>query len=113
MRSPWIDTALRAIDDKKGTNTTLISVGEVIAVTDYFLITSGNTGRQVRAIVEEIEHLIKEESGPSPKRIEGNQDYKWVLMDYGDFVVHVFDAKEHEYYQLDKLWSDLPFERIG
>jgi len=112
MKSPWIDIVLQAIEDKKGVDTSVINVGETIGITDYFVITTGRNKRQVRALVEEVEYLIKENSGPSPKRIEGNQDFKWVLMDYGDFLVHVFDSKEHDYYQLDKLWSDMPIEKI-
>ncbi|HJM27826.1 MAG: ribosome silencing factor [Acidimicrobiales bacterium] len=112
MKSPWIQTTLEAIIEKNGQDTSIVDVGDAIGITDYFVITTGRNSRQVRALVEEIERLIKKGNGPSPKRMEGNQDYKWVLMDYGDFIVHVFDSKEHEYYQLDKLWSDMPTEKL-
>jgi ribosome-associated protein len=112
MKSSWIGVALQAIEDKQGEDTTVIEVGEVIGITDYFVITTGNNKRQVRSLVEEVEDQIKKNNGPSPKRIEGNEDFKWVLMDYGDFLVHVFDSKERAYYQLDKLWSDMPIEKI-
>tara|TARA_B100001250_G_scaffold331682_1_gene296889 strand:- start:741 stop:1082 length:342 start_codon:yes stop_codon:yes gene_type:complete len=112
MKSSWIGIALQAIEDKQGEDTTVIEVGEVIGITDYFVITSGNNKRQVRSLVEEVEDQIKQNNGPSPKRIEGNQDFKWVLMDYGDFLIHVFDTKERAYYQLEKLWSDMPTEKI-
>ena len=113
MKSSWIGIALKAIEDKQGEDTAVIEVGEVIGITDYFVITTGNNKRQVRSLVEEVEDQIKQNNGPSPKSIEGNQDFKWVLMDYGDFLVHVFDSKERAYYQLDKLWSDMPIEKIG
>ncbi len=112
MKSQWIELALQAINDKLGEETSVVDVGDVIGITDHFVITCGRNTRQVRAIVEEIEDAIKNGTGPSPKRIEGLTDFKWVLMDYGDFVVHVFDLKEHEHYQLDKLWSDAPTEKI-
>ena len=113
MKSSWIGIALQAIEAKQGEDTAVIEVGEVIGITDYFVVTTGNNKRQVRSLVEEVEDQIKQNNGPSPKSIEGNQDFKWVLMDYGDFLVHVFDSKERAYYQLDKLWSDMPIEKIG
>ncbi|MBF82293.1 MAG: ribosome silencing factor [Actinobacteria bacterium] len=104
----WILRAAEAIEDKSGRETVIIDVGDVFAITECFVITSGRTSRQVKAIVEEVEVAIKEAGGPSPTRIEGNDEYKWVLMDYGEFLVHVFDSNERDYYQLERLWSDRP-----
>ena len=67
----------------------ILSVGKVLAITDAFVITSGSNPRQVRTIVEEVEEQVKRAGGPAPLRIEGLDDARWVLMDYGDFVVHV------------------------
>jgi len=72
------------------------------------VIASGNTGRQVRAIVDEVEEQVARAGGPRPTRIEGKDTLTWVLMDYGSFVVHVFDAESREYYDLERLWRDMP-----
>ncbi len=106
--SEWLLLAAEAIEEKSGLDTVIVDVGDVFALTEIFLITSGRTNRQVKAIVEEVEGLIRGNGGPSPLRIEGNDEFKWVLMDYGEFLVHVFDTKEREYYQLERLWSDRP-----
>ena len=112
VRSPWIDIAVNAISDKKGHDTLIIDVGDVLGISDNFIITSGMNSRQVRALVEEIETQITNKCGPKPLRIEGNNDYLWVLMDYGDFVVHVFHTDERDHYKLEKLWADMPSEMI-
>ncbi|MBG00920.1 MAG: ribosome silencing factor [Acidimicrobiaceae bacterium] len=104
----WIFLAAEAIEGKSGIDTIFVDVGDVFALTEFFLITSGRTSRQVKAIVEEVEDVIKANGGPSPHRIEGNDEFKWVLIDYGEFLVHVFDSNERAYYQLERLWSDRP-----
>ncbi len=104
----WLMLAAEAIEEKSGIDTVFVDVGDVFALTEIFLITSGRTNRQVKAIFEEVEDLIKSSGGPAPIRVEGNDEYKWVLMDYGDFLVHIFDSKERTYYQLERLWSDRP-----
>ena len=86
----------------------MIDVGDVLAVTELFVITTGANRRQVKAIVEEIEEKIADEGGPKPRRIEGLDKLEWVLMDYGDFVVHVFDEPTRAFYRLDRLWGDRP-----
>ena len=104
----WAATAALAADEKKGTNTVVLEVGPVLAITDAFVITSGANARQVRTIAEEIEEQVKLADGPSPLRIEGLDDARWVLIDYGDFVVHVFLDEVREYYDLERLWADAP-----
>ena len=101
----WI-TAARAADDKKATDTVILEVGEILAITDAFVITSGANPRQVRTIVEEVELQVDVAGGPKPRRVEGLDDARWVLMDYGDFVVHVFLDETRRYYDLERLWSD-------
>jgi ribosome-associated protein len=83
-------------------------VSEVLAITEYFVITSASNDRLVKAIVEEVERRVRETGGPRPLRIEGLADAQWVLMDYGDFVVHVFLEEVRRYYDLERLWSDVP-----
>jgi ribosome-associated protein len=99
--------AAAAAADKKATDVIALSVGQNIVVTDYFLIATGANDRQVHAIADAVEDALREE-GARPIGREGQQELKWVLLDYGDFVVHVFQASEREFYRLEKLWSDAP-----
>ena len=104
----WAVAAAGAADERKGVDTVVIDVGDVLVVTDLFVITHGNSARQVRSIAEGVEELVKQAGGPSPLRIEGADDRQWVLLDYGPFVVHVFDAERRALYQLERLWGDCP-----
>ena len=104
----WAVEAARAADDKRGADTLILAVGNVLAVTDHFVITSGTNPRQVRTIAEEVERRVTEGGGPKPIRIEGLDDLTWVLLDYGDFVVHVFAEEARRFYELERLWSDVP-----
>ncbi|HVF75662.1 MAG TPA: ribosome silencing factor [Acidimicrobiales bacterium] len=101
-------TAAKAASDKKGEDTVVLEVGAVLAITDAFVITSGANARQVRTIAEEVERKVDEAGGHKPLRVEGLDDARWVLMDYGDFVVHVFLDEVRRYYDLERLWSDAP-----
>ena len=107
MQVLWL-TAARAAADKKGIDTVILEVGSVLAITDAFVITSASNVRQVRTIAEEVELQIDGVGGPKPLRIEGLDDARWVLLDYGDFVVHVFLDEARRYYDLERLWSDAP-----
>lgn len=102
----WIVASARAADDKQGSDTIVLEVGPVLAITEAFVITSGTNPRQVRTIAEEVEERVKQAGGPPPLRIEGLDDARWVLMDYGDFVVHVFNEEVRSYYELERLWGD-------
>jgi ribosome-associated protein len=98
--------AARACWSKGGSETVVLSVGRTLSITDAFVITSGSNPRMVRTIAEEVEERIKVAGGPSPLSIEGLDDARWVLMDYGDFVVHLLLTEARDFYQLDRLWSD-------
>jgi ribosome-associated protein len=98
--------AARAAWSKGGADTIILSVGKVLAITDAFVITSGSNPRMVRTIAEEVEKKVKLASSRSPSAIEGLDDARWVLMDYGDFVVHVFIDEARDFYQFDRLWGD-------
>ena len=105
--------AARAAAAKKGEDTLILAVEPLLKITDAFVITSGTNSRQVRTIAEEVEEKVKADGGPSPLRIEGLDDARWVLMDYGDFVVHVFLDEVRKFYDLERLWADAerwPFE---
>ena len=101
-------TAARSADAKLGENTVVLAMTELFGVVDAFVITSASNSRHVRTLVEEIERSVKEAHGQAPVRIEGLQDATWVLMDYGDFIVHVFLQETREYYDLEHLWSGAP-----
>ncbi len=96
-----------AAAEKKAADVVALFVGETLVVTDYFLIATGATDRQVHAIADAVEDAVRE-AGAKPIGREGERDLKWVLLDYGDFVVHVFQPAEREFYRLEKLWSDAP-----
>ena len=86
----------------------LLDVTGLLSITDAFVITAGRNRRQVLSIAEEVEARVKADGGPSPLRIEGLDEAQWVLLDYGDFVVHVFLDEVRRYYQLERLWGDAP-----
>lgn len=104
----WALIAARTADEKQGANTIIIDVGAVLAITDEFVITSGRNSRQVRTIAEEIEEAIKAAGGPGPMRVEGLSDLTWVLLDYGDIVVHVFAEETRRFYDIERLYRDVP-----
>jgi ribosome-associated protein len=104
----WAVLAAAAAAAKKGRDTVVLDVGQVLAITGYFVITSGANSRQVRTLAEEVEKQITDAGGPKPLRIEGLDDLSWVLLDYGDFVVHVFHDDTRAYYELERLWADVP-----
>jgi len=104
----WARRAARAVDDKLGRDTVVIEVGDVLAITDFFVISGGGTARQVRAIADEVEEQLTLLDGPKPVRVEGRDDYRWVLMDFGGFVVHLLDEEARGFYDLERLWSDCP-----
>lgn len=100
--------AAAAISDKKGFDVLLLDVSDLVVVTDIFLIATGTSSRHVKTLVEEVERVLKEDADRRPLRREGVEYAKWVLLDYGDFVVHVFDDATRSFYDLERLWSDAP-----
>jgi ribosome-associated protein len=99
--------AARAAAGKQASQIVILDVRELIGITDYFVIASGTTDRQVRTVAEEVERAIKAQ-GVKPVRREGEREGRWVLLDFVDFVAHVFRAEERGYYDLERLWSDAP-----
>jgi ribosome-associated protein len=100
--------AARAADAKKGEAILVLDVGEVLGIVGTFVIASASNARLVRAIVEEVEDRLREELGIKPRSVEGLTDASWVLLDYGDLVVHVFLEETREFYGLERLWADVP-----
>jgi ribosome-associated protein len=105
---PAAATAAESADAKLGQDTVMLAMTELFGVVDAFVITSAQNTRHVRTLVDEIERTVKEIHQESPVRIEGLQDATWVLMDYGDFIAHVFLHETREYYDLEHLWSGAP-----
>ena len=99
--------AARAAAEKQATDIVVLDVHEVIVITDFFVICSSSTTRQVRTVIEEIERAVRG-LGEKPTRREGEPDGGWWLLDYIDVVVHVFGEEEREYYDLERLWRDAP-----
>lgn len=101
-----IVAAARAAAAKKGQDVLVLEVGPVLAITEAFVIVSGASARHVRTLAEEIEKTLKSLDGRGPVSVEGLADATWVLLDYGDFVVHVFDSDKRRFYGLERLWAD-------
>jgi ribosome-associated protein len=101
-------TAAAAAADKLGRDVVVLEVGEVLSIVEHFVIASAPNGRQVKTIAEEVEDKVRGAGGDSPIRVEGLNDASWVLLDYGDIVVHVFLDETREYYDLERLWRDVP-----
>lgn len=102
-----ITTAARAGGEKKGEQIVAFDVSEQLAITDAFLIISASNERQVGSIVDAVEDALRE-AGAKPIRREGQRDGRWVLLDYGDIVVHVQHEEERQFYALERLWRDCP-----
>ncbi len=98
-------TALTAAGEKKAIDIVLLDLREIATFTDYFVITSGSNERQVQAISDGILETLKK-AGTSAARVEGYKTAEWILLDYGDFVVHVFDEKARRFYDLERLWRE-------
>jgi ribosome-associated protein len=105
---PTAVAAAQAAAAKQAADIVILDVRELIVITDYFVIASGSTDRQVKTIVDEVERVLREAHRVKPVRREGEGDARWVLLDYVDIVVHVFAEEEREYYDLERLWADAP-----
>jgi ribosome-associated protein len=100
--------AARAAADKKGDDIVVLSVGEIISIIDCFVLVSASNTRQVRTIVDEVDAAVAALDGGRPIGVEGRDHATWVLLDYGDVVVHVFLDETRAFYDLDRLWGDAP-----
>jgi ribosome-associated protein len=100
----------RPSPDKQGRDHLYLQVRDHIAITDYFVIVSGATDRQVKAIGDAVEDELRR-SGAKPIRREGERDMRWLLLDFADIIVHVFHEEDRAYYELERLWKDAPSVR--
>jgi ribosome-associated protein len=99
--------------DKKAADIVRLDVAELLGYTDHFVICSGNTDRQVKAIHDGILEGMKKDHGVTPRRVEGLPEAHWILMDYLDVVVHIFLPEAREYYRLEQLWGEAPKQAVG
>lgn len=106
MSHPWTH-AVEAALEKKAERPVILDLRELGSITDYFIVCHGRNTRQVKAIADRIEEVLKA-LGVTPNHIEGYDAAEWILMDFYDFVVHVFTDETRNYYSLEKLWSDAP-----
>jgi len=101
-----VQLAVRCAADKKATDIIVLDLRQIASFAEYFIIATGSNQRQVQAIADEIEEQLKKQVSTRPVRIEGYNTAEWVLMDYGDFVVHIFNKEAREFYDLERLWRD-------
>ena len=100
--------AARAADEKQGSNITVLDVGDVLAITELFVVATARNSRQVGAIQSEVSHKVREKLGRSPLRSEGTVEQQWVLIDYGDVVIHIFAQEARDFYEIERLYFDVP-----
>lgn len=101
-----LNTIYNAIDDKKGGNTRILDISEITTISDYFIVTSGNNYNQVKAIADNVEEELLKKHGMRPERVEGYNNGEWILLDYIDYVIHVFDREQRLFYDIERIWSD-------
>jgi ribosome-associated protein len=97
----------RVIHEKQGENTIVLPVGPVVGITEYFIVTSASNVRLVRAITDSVLNNVREAVGKGPLRSEGTREQQWVLIDYGDVVVHVFIDEMRRFYEIERLYKDI------
>jgi ribosome-associated protein len=100
----WI---AKAADDLRGRETLVLDLTEVTPIADYFVISTGSSGRQMRAVADEVRRIMRS-TGSRPHGIEGENDTSWILLDFGDIVLHVFSPEARKLYDLEHLWADAP-----
>ncbi|MCR1838848.1 ribosome silencing factor [Murimonas intestini] len=97
--------ACAALEDKKAEDLKVINIGDVSVLADYFIIASGTNRNQVQALTDNVEEELGK-AGYTPKQIEGYSTANWILMDYGDIIIHVFDTENRLFYDLERIWRD-------
>ena len=107
-----VDRIAEIAADRKAIDIKVLDVHDVVGYTDYFVVVSGNTERQTKAIHDAIYRGLKDD-GVVPRRVEGEREAKWILMDYLDAVVHIFTPDARSYYRLEQLWGEAPARSVG
>ena len=107
-----VERIINLIMEKKGEDIVILDLRKITSVADFFIITSGNSNIHVKAIAEEIREKMKKENKTIPWHVEGYEAQKWILIDYVDIVVHIFDYDSRLYYSIEKLWEDAKSRRV-
>lgn len=97
--------AIQSLEDKKGEDIRIIDIREVSVLADYFIIASGSNANQVQAMTDNVEEVLGK-AGYEPRQIEGYRSANWILMDYGDIIVHIFCREDRLFYDLERIWRD-------
>ena len=100
-----LEIIVKALDSKKAEDIKVIKVGDLTVIADYFVIADGTSSTQTKALADETEYKMQE-NGVVPNRVQGNNGSNWVIIDYGDIVVHVFSKEQRDFYNLERLWRD-------
>ena len=103
----------RVASDKKARDIRVLDLRGIVGYTDYFIVCSGNTERQTKAIHDAIHKELKDADGLLPRRTEGEREARWILLDYLDCVVHIFTPEARDYYRLEQLWGEAPVLAVG
>lgn len=103
-----VRTAVQAALDKKAFDLNVLAVSKLTSIADYFVLCSANTERQTQAIADSVMEKVRSEASAKPLLVEGTTPGRWILIDYGDFIVHVFTEECRRYYGLERLWGDAP-----
>jgi ribosome-associated protein len=107
-----LDAAVRILGGKKAEDVAAIDIANISSLADYFLLCSGGSTTQVKSLAEELEFKLSEQ-GVNPRRIEGAQSASWIILDYGEVVIHVFHRETRQFYNLERLWADGKFIDLG
>jgi len=99
--------------DRKAIDVRVLDLRDVVSYTDYFVVCSGNTERQTKAIHDAVYRTLKDDEGLLPRRAEGEREARWILLDYLDCVVHIFTREARDYYRLENLWGEAPVRSVG
>lgn len=103
--------AAGAAESKNARDIVLLDMRELVAYTDHMIVCTGQTSRQTKAIADEVRRVMKTDHGLLARRVEGDREAEWILMDYIDVVVHIFTPQARDFYRLDRLWNEAPREQ--
>ena len=102
----FIEIAVKALDSKKAEDINVIGIKDLTIIADYFIIANGTSSTQTRALADEVEFKISEAAGIKPDQVQGNNGSNWIILDYSDIVIHVFNKETRDFYNLERLWRD-------
>lgn len=104
-----VKVAYKALDDKMGIDIVVLDISEISVIADYFVIASASNPNQIKALADEVEEKLYKEAGYRLHHAEGFQTKSWILLDFGDIVVHLFNKEDREFYNIERIWGDAKF----